>query len=487
MSSSQTDYSKMKQFQIIFESIPTSLLIVNDKGRIKYINRQSEKLFGYTRKELLEKDISVLIPDRFRKNHAQYHQQFFREPTARPMGEGRDLYALNSDGNEFPVEIALTPLDSVGDKTVLVTVLDLSYRKKIEEALKENEDKLQAIIENSPDSVFIFDAEGRILSMNKQAGKTFGSEKMGTSIWKITPPEKRESFSDILDSVKNGIRFVDRESQVLKPDGDLMPASISLYYIEDGYGIFVKSIRDISDRVNLRNRIVEYEKNRIVAKMSEGIAHHMGTPLASMLLRVQMMKEDISGTSGNHEHIHKLESIEKQIHYGQKIMQKLLKFASSSFEEKKVISLSTLIHDSVDIIGPLWSKSNIDFKYYQDEEFSILADSDMIKLVLSDLLMNATDALADEKDGRIDIEVLHNESSDGMILIRITDNGSGIPRDVLPHIFEPFFTTKPAGKGTGLGLSVAKTVIHDHNGEINIESRMGEGTSVNIFLPASNL
>lgn len=485
MNSDQISDLKLENYKDIFESIPTSLLIVNAEGKIIYVNRQTEVLFGYSRGDLVGRQIAMLIPRRYRDAHSVYHRQFLRSPEARPMGEGRDLYALDSEGREFPVEIALTPLQTDKEHSVLVTVLDLSYRKKMEQTIRESEEKLQAIIDNSPDSVLVYDKHGNIISMNNQARKIFGDSEDINSIWDIIPQGSREIFSEILNSVREGHKFVDWESEVVKKDNSKMPASVSLYYVEDKHGMFVETIRDISDRVNLRNKILEYEKNKIVAKMSEGIAHHMGTPLASMLLRVQMMKEDINDLPDNSKYTDKLESVEKQILYGQKIMQKLLKFASSSVEEKKEVKVSSLIWDSLDIIKPLWSNGTIDFRYEQSEEYTIYADGDMIKLVLSDLLMNATDAVNEKGDGRITLSVRKEDARTNRINIVIEDTGKGISANVLPHVFEPFFTTKPAGKGTGLGLSVAKNIITDHNGEITIYSYLGHGTKVNITLPGT--
>lgn len=470
------------KYQEIFESIPTSLIIVNEEGIINYANSQSENLFGYIQKELIGKDIEILIPSRYRKRHGIYLRQFFSEPSARPMGEGRDLFAMHKNGMEFPVEIALTPLDIMNMRSTLITVIDLSYRKEIEKNLKESEAKLQAIIDNSPDAILIYNEKGEIARMNKEAGRLLHGNSDIKKIWDIIPREKRDLFTELLNSVKSGRKILDWESEIQISGKKVVPVSMGLYFIFENGGLFVQSIRDISDRVNLRNRIMEYEKNKIIAKMSEGIAHHMGTPLASMLLRTQMLKEDLSEMPTVDSHIDKLELIEKQIHYGQKIMQKLLKFASRSFDEKQNINLNSVIHDAVDIIHPLLSKTSIDIEFNRQDDFNVIADIDMLKLVFSDLLMNSIDAMPE--GGRISVEVsMYNKKGD-KILISITDTGTGISEDILANVFEPFFTTKPAGKGTGLGLSVAKNIITDHNGQIYIESTVGFGTTVNIILPA---
>ena len=472
----QTNYRE------IFESIPTSLIIVNKEGVIVYANSQSENLFGYNRNDLTGVDIEILIPNRFRKRHRNYLKQFFSNPVARPMGEGRDLFALDINGREFPVEIALTPLNKMNTRSTLITVIDISYRKEIENTIKESEAKLQAIIDNSPDAIFIYREKGEIVRINKEAGRLLHGNSKIKKIWDIIPRGKRDLFTELLNSVKAGRKILDWESEVQIPGKKNLPASMGLYFVSEKEGLFVHSIRDISDRVNLRNRIMEYEKNKIIAKMSEGIAHHMGTPLASMLLRTQMLKEDLSEMLTDTSHIAKLESIEKQILYGQKIMLKLLKFASRSFDEKKQINLSSVISDALDILQPILSKTAIEIEYNRQYDFTVFADIDMLKLVFSDLLMNATDAMPD--GGKITIDIRKHGTHEDKLFIRIADMGTGISEDVLANVFEPFFTTKPAGKGTGLGLSVAKNIITDHNGQIFIESTVGYGTTVNIILPS---
>jgi two-component system NtrC family sensor kinase len=212
--------------------------------------------------------------------------------------------------------------------------------------------------------------------------------------------------------------------------------------------------------------------------MAEGIAHHMGTPLASMLLRVQMLKEDINGIPEYKKFMERLDSIEKQIFYAQRVMQRLLKFASKPENVKRPEKVFYLIEEAVDIIKPLLRKEGIELELCLGEGVKVWADSNLLLLVFSDIMMNAVDAMP--SGGRLSITT-SNVNPD--VQVQISDTGIGIPRAVLPFIFDPFFTTKPAGKGTGLGLSVAKRIILDHNGKISIESTEGEGTSVLIRLP----
>jgi signal transduction histidine kinase len=178
------------------------------------------------------------------------------------------------------------------------------------------------------------------------------------NIREIITPEHRESFTAKLRNAKEGVSVTDFETELMKKDGRRVPVSISLVYMSHGGGRFIETVRDISARVAMRKKIIEIEKSQIVGRMAEGFAHHMGTPLASMLLRVQMLKEDVSDIPGCEGILEKLDSIERQILYGQKVIQRLLKFVGNPISEKSPEDAASILTESVDLIRPLLKKKN---------------------------------------------------------------------------------------------------------------------------------
>ncbi|MBI2485906.1 MAG: PAS domain S-box protein [Deltaproteobacteria bacterium] len=336
------------------------------------------------------------------------------------------------------------------------------------------------IINNSTDAILVYDESGQISTLNKAAESLFCNNRRIKSIWDIIPSENRIDFSKRLENVKNGDKIINYETGKLLEDGKKIPVSIGLVYVNED-GRFVETIRDIRESLILRNKIIDLEKAQIFGKMAEGIAHHMGTPLASMLLRVQMLREDMPGHTDCSNCLEKLDLIERQIFYGQKVIQRLLRFVRRSENERQPEIISHLLEEEIEIMNPILRKQGIEFELHLDEEdLKIWADRDLLALVFADIMMNAVDAMP--QGGKLSI-VVPKKGPEGQVEIKITDTGMGIPRDILPLVFEPFFTTKPAGKGTGLGLSLAKRIIKDHGGEICVESIEGSGTTILIRLP----
>jgi PAS domain S-box-containing protein len=124
-----------ERFRLVVESAPNAIVMIGANGLIEMVNAQTERVFGYTRDELLGKPIEILVPERYRPNHPGLRESFFAAPVSRPMGTGRDLYGLKKDGSEFPVEIGLNPIETDEGTMVLSAIVDISARKRLEERI----------------------------------------------------------------------------------------------------------------------------------------------------------------------------------------------------------------------------------------------------------------------------------------------------------------------------------------------------------------
>ncbi len=134
-----------QRFRLVVEAAPSAMVMVDPTGAIVMVNAQAERMFGYTRTELLGRPVEILVPPRYRANHPGLREGFYGEPRARPMGAGRELYGLKKDGSEFPVEIGLNPIETDEGMMVLSAIVDITERKAADAALRESERRLQEL------------------------------------------------------------------------------------------------------------------------------------------------------------------------------------------------------------------------------------------------------------------------------------------------------------------------------------------------------
>ncbi|MFC2088485.1 sensor histidine kinase, partial [Calditrichota bacterium] len=262
--------------------------------------------------------------------------------------------------------------------------------------------------------------------------------------------------------------------------GDFTPITPTRRYMDEFTQLAI-ALNNMMYEIDKRQHLlVESHKLRAIGNLTAGIAHELNNPLNNIILTAEMLKESYKELS-EEECEDMVNDLVTQGERAHRIVNNLLDFARQSETKSETIYIDALINETIQLARNQIKLSKITIETKIDENLPPLhVDKNLLIQVFLNLFINAIDAMAD--GGKLSIKV-SKEKRTGFISILISDTGSGIPSHLLKSIFNPFFTTKPTSKGTGLGLSVSKGIIEKHGGDIEVESKVGEGTTFTVHLP----
>ena len=271
---------------------------------------------------------------------------------------------------------------------------------------------------------------------------------------------------------KDGSIFQIRLSAAIVYDGDREVASVGFFYD-------LREKREMERKLEkTRIQLLQAEKMASLGKLAAGVAHQLNNPLGGITLYAQLMQEEYALEEGAKEDLARIIDDAERC---RNTVRELLEFARQTRQEIRLNDLNHAISQTLFLLENQALFHNIEIvKSLGPDLPKVPCDIQQLNHVFMNIILNAAEAM--EGTGQLRVETLPSENACS-VLIRISDTGPGIPKDVLPHIFEPFFTTKEEGKGTGLGLSLAYGIIENHRGRIWAESKQGKGTVFTIELP----
>ncbi|MFA5262731.1 MAG: ATP-binding protein [Opitutaceae bacterium] len=373
----------------------------------------------------------------------------------------------------------------------------LQHEETTQVTLRNSEIRYRRLFEAAQDGILILDAKtSRIDDANPFVLNMLGyglDEILGKQLWEIGFFRDRELSEEAFEKLqKEG--YIRYENLPLKTkDGRPHEVEfVSNIYEVDRQKVIQCNIRDITDRKLLEAKLQQSQKMQVVGQLAGGMAHDFNNILTSMLLHLSLLQDDPSLWEGMRDSLRQLECEAKR---AAGLTKQLLLFSRQQIIGLKPVNLNEVLEHLLTMLRRLLSKDvNLEF-HAGDKPLWIEADRTMIEQVVTNLCLNARDAMA-PTGGRLTIDAkfvelgteafrLNPEARAGLfVCLSVTDTGSGMDEATVMHLFEPFFTTKEVGKGTGLGLSTVFGITKQHRGWVEVESQVGKGSIFRVYLPA---
>ncbi|HWB76468.1 MAG TPA: PAS domain S-box protein [Nannocystaceae bacterium] len=468
------------RFRGLLDAAPDAMLLVNRDGRIVMMNREAERLFGYSREQLIGQLIEVLVPNRFRATHPGRRREYDDDPRTRPMGANLDLSARRRDGSEFPAEISLSRVQLAEGTFTTVAIRDVGMRRRVEA-------KFRGLLEAAPDAIVIVDTSGNIVLVNAQAERMFGYERaelVGASVDILVPMRHRERHGGhrvgYVANPRARAMGSDLDLHAVRKDGTTFPVEISLSPLETEDGTLISSaIRDVTLRKETEHALKLAYKE--LESFSYSIAHDLRAPLRGMNGFAQVLLEDYADRLDDEGRDCLREIHDNALRMGA-LIDALLSLSRLSRSELRCepVDLAAYARAALGRLASVEPGRKVELA--APPELPAWADPALARTLVENLVGNAWKFSARRPDARIEIGAA---ATDGRPAFFVRDNGVGFDMAHASKLFAPFqrLHRESDFAGTGIGLATAQRIVQRHGGRIWAEGRPDAGAAFFFTLP----
>jgi len=445
-------------FRVAIEAAPTGMLMIDRAGRITLVNAQVERLFGYSRTELIGAPMDGLVPERYRGNHPTYRESYFAEPRVRAMGMGRELFGLRKDGGEIPVEIGLTPVNTSEGEFVVSSIVDITERKRSEELFRR-------ALEAAPTGMLMVDTDGAIALVNAQIETLFGysrAELIGMPVEQLIPARFRDKHplfrQAFFTAPQTRAMGAGRDLYGRHKDGTEVPIEIGLNPLVTSGGRFVlSSIVDITERKRALEQLEGSLRERDV--LLQEVHHRVKNNLQLICSLINVQARKLEQTAARDvlaeckRRVEAIGLIHEQLYQSRN-------YASVPFSEYARSLASNIVH-AADASSSIALECDL-------EAVALPVDKAIsCGLIVNELITNALKhAFPEGSGGRIRIQL--HRAADAMVTLSVSDSGIG----KAPRFNE---------LTTSLGTQLVKTLTEQLEG--TVATSVDGGTTVTIRFP----
>jgi len=477
------------------ESLPDGFEISDADDRILFCNAAFARPYGRPQSELVGLEPEDLAPEFFRHLRRFDGRLIEGDRTQIPWIAER----LRDVGSR-PIEIELTDggwreisRHPTSDGGVVTLRADITDRKRAELALRDSEAMIRRLLEAAPVTVGMTRAEdGLILYESPASRRLFLRDPIVGDLSArsfFVDPEECDRYVETLGREGGVDAF---EATFRRTDGSEFSAAVSARLIEyQGQRVVVSSVFDLTERRRVeaemnrqREALHQSEKMSALGELLAGVSHELNNPLSVVVGQALLMRE----TATDAKTAERARKIGEAADRCARIVRTFLAMARQQPSEMRPVDVNATIETALEVTGYMLRTADIDVSLELTPLVPpILADADQLNQVVTNLIVNGQHALAGaERPHRLRLMTSHDRRTD-RVIVKVSDNGKGVPDSVASRIFEPFFTTKEVGHGTGLGLAITHRIVEAHGGGIELEKTPGGGATFVLSFPAHNL
>ena len=475
------------------------IFILDSDFSIVWVNKALERYFGLKEKEVVGKNKRRLILEQIRykfEDPEGFAEKVLATYDNNTYVENFECHMLPGDSRKDrwlehwsqPIRFGLY----AGGRVELY--YDINDRKLSEKALKESEKRFRSIIESAEAGYFFIDRDGYFKNVNEawlRMHKYSSADEVIGKHFSISQIDTDQSEAQkVVEKLLGGEPVPTGEFSRRCKDGSIGYHTFTVTPVIHGEKIIGLEgfIIDISEKKKLEAHLLQAQKMEAVATLAGGVAHQFNNALSAVTVNLDMLGLDSQGNETINNYVKKMK---ESSHRMAQLTSQLLAYAQGGKYQVKTISLSDFIMETLPVIKHAIKASvNIDTELSGDI-WSVKADLTQIQMVLSAILMNASEAidgkgrvLISAKNEKFDEEISKKYpylKSGRYVCLTVKDDGKGMDPETKNRIFEPFFTTKFQGRG--LGMAAAYGIVKNHEGFISVESELGKGTIIRIYLP----
>jgi PAS domain S-box-containing protein len=482
------------RYRLLFDASPFPTVVIDRATRqLLDVNEATVRHYGWSREELLSMTSNDLYPPEDRSAVSAARERFLAEAT--PVVP--PLRHRTKDGTIIDVEQTVHPIEFAGRAAILVTAHDVTERNRAMKELGSSEEKYHALIESLPVGVLETTADGFIVTANSAWRRMFGfGETEDLSALDVqtlyaNPQERRA----VVETLGSGRATPAIEAMFRRRDGTVFPVERYVRSVLNAEGEIVGLrgiVIDITQRKSLEAQLNQALKMEAIGQLTGGIAHDLNNIMMIILANTDALLDAADLANSHQKRIGRIATASEK---AADLTRSLLAFSHKLPLNPRRTDLNALVRSTGKLLRrTLAAEVEIDSVLAADL-WPVEVDPGQFENALVNLCVNARDAM--HTGGRLTIETANvvvdeyhaaefaDASPGAYVRLAVSDTGTGIDPEVLPRVFEPFFTTKEVGKGTGLGLSMVHGFIKQSNGHIEIQSKLGRGTTIKIYLPRS--